>query len=96
MLDAEPPPDTAQHPHDRQGKQGCHTRDGRRSDEHGGEADLRLLVASHAWPRFNWLNRSPARLGRYAVRVARTEIIPDRPGAETDLTDRGAIKDPLL
>jgi predicted molibdopterin-dependent oxidoreductase YjgC len=31
-----------------------------------------------------------------AVRVARTETIPDRPGAETDLTDRGAIKDPLL
>jgi predicted molibdopterin-dependent oxidoreductase YjgC len=31
-----------------------------------------------------------------AVRVAKTETVPDRPGAETDLTDRGAIKDPLL
>jgi formate dehydrogenase alpha subunit len=31
-----------------------------------------------------------------AVRVAKTETVPDRPGAETDLTERGAIKDPLL
>jgi formate dehydrogenase alpha subunit len=31
-----------------------------------------------------------------AVRVAKAETVPTRPGAETDLTDRGAIKDPLL
>jgi predicted molibdopterin-dependent oxidoreductase YjgC len=31
-----------------------------------------------------------------AVQVTRTQTIPERPGAETDLTDRGAIKDPTL
>ena len=31
-----------------------------------------------------------------AVRVSKAETVPARPGAETELTDRGAIKDPLL
>ncbi|NIP84992.1 MAG: hypothetical protein GTO03_05300 [Planctomycetales bacterium] len=31
-----------------------------------------------------------------AVRVSKAETVPARPGAETRLTDRGTIKDPLL
>ena len=41
-------------------------------------------------------------LGRYplypqidAVRIERAATIPDRPGADVALTNRGAIKDPM-